>query len=175
MKLSDFEEKVNIEINKAGGLSSLKKGYASFCKHFFVENFTETQSNVLEVTKENENLLRTGYKNRTEKELPVLERWFDKSEVGHLLQKSKYLDCILYSREQITKENEATGDEIQETDIPWGIVSIKPQDVDYELPMNPITQMRNSLGKEEGGSGVSIDKKSYMKSVEYWSKYAVVL
>ena len=29
---------------------------------------------------------------------------------------------------------------------PWGIISIKPQMVDYELPMNPITMMRNALG-----------------------------
>ena len=25
------------------------------------------------------------------------------------------------------------------SDAPWGIVSIKPQGVDYELPMQPIT------------------------------------
>ena len=33
----------------------------------------------------------------------------------------------------------------------WGIVSIKPQSVDFETPMNPITIMRNALGVEEGG------------------------
>jgi hypothetical protein len=29
----------------------------------------------------------------------------------------------------------------------FGIVSIKPSDVPYETPMDPITIMRNSLGK----------------------------
>lgn len=29
----------------------------------------------------------------------------------------------------------------------FGIVSIKPSDVPYETPMDPITMMRNSLGK----------------------------
>ena len=30
--------------------------------------------------------------------------------------------------------------------------------------------MRNSLGKNEGGSGVPIDRKKYMDGVEFWSK-----
>ena len=29
--------------------------------------------------------------------------------------------------------------------------------------------MRNALGKEEGGSGIAIDRKEYMKSVKYWT------
>ena len=33
-------------------------------------------------------------------------------------------------------------------DYDYGIVSIKPQDVDYECPMQPITAMRNALGKD---------------------------
>ena len=48
---------------------------------------------------------------------------------------------------------------------PQGIVSIKAQDVDYELPMNPITVMRNSLGKDEGGSGVPIDRDAYLEAL----------
>lgn len=45
------------------------------------------------------------------------------------------------------------------SDAPWGIVSIKPQDVNHELPMQPITMMRNALGKEHGGSGVPLDQE----------------
>ena len=55
---------------------------------------------------------------------------------------------------------------------PWGIVSIKAQDVDYELPMAPITAMRNALGKEEGGSGVPLDRDEYLKAVAYWKDHA---
>jgi len=40
----------------------------------------------------------------------------------------------------------------------FGIVSVKPSDVPYETPMDPITMMRNALGKEYGGSGVGLDK-----------------
>ena len=34
--------------------------------------------------------------------------------------------------------------------------------------------MRNSLGKEEGGSGVPLDKEKYKASVEFWSKNALI-
>lgn len=58
---------------------------------------------------------------------------------------------------------------------PWGIVSIKAQDIDRELPMTPITAMRNALGKEEGGSGVPIDRVKYMEAFEYWKDHATVV
>jgi Protein of unknown function (DUF3228) len=57
---------------------------------------------------------------------------------------------------------------------PWGIVSIKAQDVDYELPMTPITAMRNALGKDQGGSGVPLDREQYMQAVSYWKDHANV-
>ena len=40
--------------------------------------------------------------------------------------------------------------------------------------MNPMTMFRNSLGKEEGGSGVKLDREKYLKSVEFWSKHSMV-
>ena len=51
---------------------------------------------------------------------------------------------------------------------------MKPQTVDYELPMNPITAMRNALGEEHGGSGKPIDRKEYMEAVDFWSKHATL-
>ena len=94
-----------------------------------------------------------------------------------VLPVAKYLDLILYSREQINKENEAMGKTLQQGDemAPWGIVSIKAQDIDRELPMTPITAMRNALGKEEGGSGVPIDRVSYMEAYNYWKDHANVV
>lgn len=111
-----------------------------------------------------------------------------------------YYDIILYSRAQIEKENAAMKDKpiigdageatvklddayntlsaasaSPDSKWEWGIVSIKPQDVDYETPMNPITILRNALGVEEGGSGVPIDREAYMKSVEFWQNHALVL
>jgi hypothetical protein len=111
-----------------------------------------------------------------------------------------FLDVILYSREQIEKENAAMKDKPSSAapasaaaaegdgqalspelssqggsaDWAWGIVSVKPQSVDYELPMNPTTIMRNALGKEEGGSGVPLDRAAYLQSVAFWQAHAIV-
>ena len=52
-------------------------------------------------------------------------------------------------------------------DYDYGIVSIKPQDCDYELPMDPITVMRNALGKEYGGSGTKLENDKYNASVKF--------
>ena len=56
----------------------------------------------------------------------------------------------------------------------YGIISIKAQDTNEELPMQPITIMRNGLGAKYGGSGVPMDDKKYLKSVAFWKKHAVV-
>jgi hypothetical protein len=40
--------------------------------------------------------------------------------------------------------------------------------------MDPITMMRNALGKEHGGSGVGLDRQKYMESVQFWTKHAIV-
>ena len=58
-------------------------------------------------------------------------------------------------------------------DYDYGIVSINPQDADFECPMNPITMMRNSM-ISEGGSGVAIVKEKYMESVKFWSEHATL-
>lgn len=166
-----FEKIVNERYDEA----LLKDGYAPFCKHLFVENdFTDATVNVLPITAENEGMLRTKYEARNDKELPVLVRWFAKELVGENLPKAKYLDLILYSRSQIDQENEAQGRPANACQAPWGIVSIKAQDADFELPMTPITAMRNALGKEEGGSGIPINRDAYMAAVDYWSKHANV-
>lgn len=165
MAVEDFEQRVNELYSE----TALVDGYAPFCKHLFTRNFAGCKSNIVEITTDNEKLLKSAYVARTDKELPVLTRWFE----GLQLKEAKYLDIILYSREQIKKENEAQGVASTET-APWGVVSVKAQDVDYELPMTPITMMRNALGKEQGGSGVPLDEDKYQASVAFWEKHAVV-
>jgi hypothetical protein len=184
--ISEFEEIVNSRYES----TLLVDGYAPFCKHLFVINdFTDARVNVLRITDDNEKHLRTRYEARTESELPVLTRHFDRDSLlgggggcggmdgRDVFPVAKYLDLILYSREQIERENAAMGKEAGEnTDTaPWGIVSIKAQDVDRELPMTPITIMRNALGKDQGGSGVGLSKEAYMESVAYWKDHANVL
>ena len=136
-------------------------------------NFTPAQLNVLRIDKKNQHLLRSGYEARTEQELAVMVRWFPVEAVPPP-PVAKYLDVILYSREQINKEAAAMDRTEEPTTAPWGIISVKAQDVDYELPMNPITMMRNALGKGEGGSGVPLEREAYLASAAFWSKHAII-
>ena len=257
-----FEAKINA-LHTEG--APLVDGYAPFCKHVFVPNFTPAVTPYLEITEANRPLLRSGYDARSEQELPVLIQWFDGKEAP-AAPVAKYLDIILYSREQIRKEAEAMGREEAVNDAPWGIISVKAppgtvrpsalavpelggcaslgrawqawagryshrgeaeppgapppprvaiarpprpltpllhrpptsprataptgaggrpthlltayhlqaQDVDHELPMQPITMMRNALGKAEGGSGVPLQRAAYTASVAFWSKFASI-
>mmetsp|Transcript_17764 Transcript_17764/g.29357 ORF Transcript_17764/g.29357 Transcript_17764/m.29357 type:complete len:230 (-) Transcript_17764:1381-2070(-) len=174
---NSMEEFTDI-VNQRYSEEDLKDGYAPFCKHLFVVNdFTDAQVNVLPITPENEHLLRSKYEARNDKEVPVLSRTFPKDLVvtdGKSLPVAKYIDLILYSRDQINKENASQGSAANPETAPWGIVSIKAQDVNSELPMTPITAMRNALGKEEGGSGIPIDRDSYMEAYNYWKDHATV-
>ena len=65
-------------------------------------------------------------------------------------------------------------DSNKDLDYEWGIISIKAQDDDKEIPMEPITAMRNALGKEEGGSGIPLNREEYMKSVNFWKDHAMI-
>jgi Protein of unknown function (DUF3228) len=110
---------------------TLVDGYAPFCKHIFMPNtfMPDVRTPVVEITADNEHLLRTRYEARTEKELPVLTRYFP---VGSGIEPPQctWFDLILYSREQIAKENAATGKRVGELDrAPWRLISIKAQDV----------------------------------------------
>lgn len=61
-------------------------------------------------------------------------RWFPAGDVS--AHEAKYLDVILYSREQIVKETaDLPSGQHEIPDVPWGIISIKAQDEDHETPM----------------------------------------
>lgn len=143
----------------------LVDGYAPFCKHLFVENFADAKAGVVRITPENQGFLRTGYVARREGELPVLTRSFDACDVDPGV--SPFLDIVLYSAEQISKEG-------MEIDGDWGIVSINSASAAEEAPMNPATMIRNALGIAEGGSGVPLDREEYARAVVYWSEYATI-
>jgi Protein of unknown function (DUF3228) len=172
------------ELNKRwqANEASLVDGYAPFCKHVFVRNDFAAQIKVgaLELSAENEHLVRTGYVSRRQGELAVLSRWFNRAEVDSLTPAATHFDVILYSRAQIYKENEARGEVpddkgLYESDQwDWAVISIKGQDCERELPMAPITVMRNALGREEGGSGVKLDADAYNASVQYWSTHIMI-
>jgi hypothetical protein len=142
----------------------------------FIPNFTNARVSVWKITPENEILLRTKYDARTEKEVPVLIRYFPLEKIGgyESLPVARYLDIILYSREQCIKEALAMAEKPPEDPAPWRVVSIKAQDEPYETPMQPITIMRNAI-LTEGGSSVPFDRQLYLQAVEFWSSRAIVM
>ncbi|WP_049484995.1 DUF3228 family protein, partial [Stenotrophomonas maltophilia] len=113
------------------------------------------------ITEANRHLLRSGYEARNREELPVLVRWFE----GVESPRANYLVVILYSAGQLARE----GSPIE---ADWGIVGCIYTAEPEEVPMAPITMMRNALGVDEGGSGVPLDREAYRRSVEFWENNA---
>lgn len=84
-----------------------------FCfisKHIFVPNFVDMECGYIEKTIESIPFIQSCYEARTEKELAVLIEYIDRTQLA--APKATYLDIILYSREQIIKENQAMGTEV---------------------------------------------------------------
>jgi hypothetical protein len=125
-------------------------------------------ASIVPITEENSHLLVSGYltrENDVAKELPYLTRWFVKGTVWQVPAKS--ITVILYNREQLAIE----GIVIQED---YGLVAVNCEPTEFVSPMTPATIERNALGVEFGGNGVEIDRDYYSKSVEFWSKWAII-
>lgn len=136
-------------------------GYAPFCKLHVHRNWTSTRCLTVPITDANRHSLRSAYEARTKGELPVLVRWFERVEPPV----ADWLVVILYSREQLAKERAPI-------DADWGVVGCTYTAKPEEVPMAPITMMRNALGVDEGGSGVPIDHAAYRRGVEFWERNA---
>ncbi|MCC6631731.1 MAG: DUF3228 family protein [Gammaproteobacteria bacterium] len=136
-------------------------GYAPFCTLHVHRNWTSTRCLTVPVTDANRHQLRTAYEARNSAELPVLVRWFEGMEPPV----ASYLIPILYSREQLASE----GSPIE---ADFGVVGCMYTSEPEEIPMAPITMMRNALGVAEGGSGVPLDRRAYSRSVAFWSANA---
>lgn len=154
--------------NRKGG--PLVDGYAQFCKHLFLPNETPTRCSFAPITPENRDKLRSGYRARREGERPVLERWFEDLDAP----RAEWLDVILYSHAQLLAEAADFPEEQPVPDCDWGIVSIIGTLVAEEPPMPPITQLRNALGRAEGGSGQPIDPQKYAAAVAFWDSHAAI-
>jgi len=153
---AEFEQRLNNE-------TPLKvlDGYAPFCKLHVHRNWTSTRCTATPITDANRHLLRSAYEARSTDELPVLVRWFE----GIDPPVANYLLPILYSREQLAKE----GSPIE---ADWGVVGCLYTAEPEEIPMVPITMLRNALGVEEGGSGVPLDRAAYRRAVTFWEAHA---
>lgn len=152
----DFERVLNERPPQA-----VLPGYAPFCRLHVYRNWTSTRCLTIPITDANRHLLRSDYEARTPAELPVLMRWFEGVEAPV----AAYLIPILYDAAQLAKEGSPI-------DGDWGVVGCLYTSEPEEIPMAPITMMRNALGVERGGSGVPLDAEAYRRSVEYWSTHA---
>lgn len=84
---------------------------------------------------------------------------------GNRQKVANWLVAILYNREQLAEEGSPI-------DADWGVVGCLYTAEPEEIPMAPITMMRNALGVEEGGSSVAIDRDAYRRSVAFWESNA---
>ena len=150
--------------------TALVPGYAPFCKHLFLPNDTPTLCGFAPVTEGNRHLLRSGYRARRDGERAVLERWFEGIEAP----RAEWLDVILYSHAQLVIEAAEFPEEQAVPDCDWGVVSIIGTLEPHEPPMPPATQIRNALGREEGGSGRPINPDAYDRAVIFWEGHATV-
>lgn len=165
-----FIKRIKFRLDK-NTMCNVLDGYADFCKIIQTDNFAELPTGSLPITLENHQYLRSGYSARQEHELPILKRWF---ELPIEAPQAKVITTILYSKAQIEAEERSRGDKDFVFDSEWGIVSVMAQMTYGEEPMTPITMMRNALGKEEGGSGVPLNTRDYIKAAEYWNIHAIV-
>ena len=136
-------------------------GYAPFCVLHAHRNWTSTRCSVIALDDGNRHRLRSAYEARTPAELPVLVRWFEGLEPPV----AAYLVPILYDRAQLAKEGTPIVAD-------WGIVGCLYTMAPEEIPMVPITMLRNALGVDEGGSGVPIDRGAYARAVDFWARHA---
>jgi hypothetical protein len=153
---AQFEARLNAETPER-----VIPGYAGFCVLHAHRNWTSTRTSVVPITDANRHALRTGYEARTRDELAVLVRWFEGVEAPV----ATYLVPILYSRDQLAKEGSPIAAD-------WGVVGCLYTLAPEELPMAPITMLRNALGVAEGGSGVPLDRAAYQRSVAFWERHA---
>lgn len=165
--ISKLQEILSELSERVGGSPEdcLVDGYAPFCKHLFVLNWTGCLAGAVPITDGNRHLLRTEYKARRPTELPVLARYFSSDDVE--VPEALVLDVILYTTGQLRAEG-------QDIEGDWAIVSINGELTVGEAPIGPATMVRNALGVDEGGSGKALDREKYAKSVEYWSQFATV-
>ena len=80
---------------------------------------------------------------------------------------TKNVELILYRNDVLKETNENT------TDSEWELIAFQaiPEEID-DIPMGPITMMRNQL-ELEGGTKGNYNSNQWAESVRFWQKYVV--
>ena len=82
--------------------------------------------------------------------------------------KTGSVDFILYHHDVLAETNEQT------TDTDWELISFHaiPEGID-DMPMGPVTMMRNQL-QLPGGTKAFYESEKWAKSVKFWQEYSVL-
>ena len=157
-------EEFEVLLDREYSPDKLEDGYAPFCKHLWIPNTLGVRAGVAPIGG-NEHCLHTAYEARRAGELPVLVRWLEGVEAPE----AEWLDVVLYSEAQLSIEGVMLPEGVK-----WGVVSINAELQRAETPLGPMTQLRNALGVDQGGSGKALNHATYMAAVEFWALHAVV-
>lgn len=175
----EFEDRINALYDQKE--HEVRDGHAPFCKHIFVPNFIENlMPSVVEITPGNKDKLRSSYEQRSANDLAVLVRWFLLDESCGLPPTARYLEIIVYHKSQVATMGmgDLHGHEpttrMGVADCPWRVVSIKGQDTKEEIPLQPVTMMRNALPRAAGGCDFPLDAQKYNKSVIFWETHCML-
>ena len=82
--------------------------------------------------------------------------------------KTGSVDLILYRHDVLSETNEAS------TDADWELISFHalPEGID-DMPMGPVTMMRNQL-QLTGGTKAFYESEKWVAAVKFWQEYAVL-
>ena len=82
--------------------------------------------------------------------------------------KTGSVDLILYHHDVLKETNEGS------TDAEWELISFQslPEGID-DMPMGPVTMMRNQL-QLPGGTKAYYESEKWAESVKFWQEYAVL-
>ena len=108
--------------------------------------------------------LKAEFVQRQEGEEPYIQI---RAVMGSPLPAGK-VEFILYRHDVLAENNEYT------TDAEWELISIQavPEGVD-QLPMGPVTMMRNQL-ELLGGTKANYSSEQWAEAVRFWQKYAAL-
>ena len=157
MTFEEIAQHASIQIQKG----NYKKGYRNgvilaSVEKSLVNNF------VCPIIKINENTkLIAEYTKRRKDEEPYIKI----SALNGKTVKTGNVDLILYRRDVLEETNE------NETNKEWELISFHaiPNEFD-NLPMGPVTMMRNQL-QLKGGTKGDYSSKNWAESINFWQKY----
>ena len=99
---------------------------------------------------------------------PEEEPYIQMRALNGIPLKTGSVDLILYRHDVLAETNE------ESTDADWELISFHalPEGID-DMPMGPVTMMRNQL-QLPGGTKATYESEKWAEAVKFWQEYAVL-